>query len=167
MELVQMPYLRTAINQYTVKDRQTGVGLIEVLIAILVLSIGLLGMAALQAKALSTNNSAMARSMVVLASYSILEAMRADRSNALAGNYNTTVYGNNCPTTQNTLAETQTGVWCALLQNKLGALKSTQGTVSCQSTGACQITIQFDDSHAGTEGSVGSTTQTVITNAML
>ena len=67
---------------------QAGVGLIEVLVAVLVLSIGFLGVAALQARSMSTNNSAMVRSMATIASYSILDAMRADLPNAVAGNYN-------------------------------------------------------------------------------
>src|SRR5690625_4897984 len=50
---------------------QKGVGLIEVLVAVLVLSIGLLGLAQLQAKSLSTNGSAMTRSMATMFSYSI------------------------------------------------------------------------------------------------
>ena len=58
---------------------QSGVGLIEVLVAVLVLSIGFLGIAALQAMSLSTNNSDMARSMATIASYSIMDAMRADQ----------------------------------------------------------------------------------------
>lgn len=144
---------------------QKGVGLIEVLIAVLVLSIGFLGMAALQAKSLSTNNSAMSRSMATIASYSILDAMRADRTNALAGAYNGTVTANACPTTTGTLAQSQLGIWCSqqLAQN-LGALATTKGTVNCSAIGDCTITVQFDDSRAGAGG---SNIQQVITKAML
>ena len=144
---------------------QKGVGLIEVLIAVLVLSIGFLGMAALQAKSLSTNNSAMSRSMATIASYSILDAMRADRTNALAGAYNGTVTANACPTTTGSLAQSQLGNWCTqeLVQN-LGALATTTGNVNCSGTGICTITIQFDDSRAGAGG---SNIQQVITKAML
>ncbi|HER34421.1 MAG TPA: type IV pilus modification protein PilV, partial [Halothiobacillaceae bacterium] len=53
-----MQLMNTSIHD---KRGQVGVGLIEVLIAVLVLSIGFLGMAALQTKALSNNNSAMDR----------------------------------------------------------------------------------------------------------
>lgn len=149
---------------------QKGVGLIEVLIAVLVLSIGFLGMAALQAKSLSTNNSAMSRSMAIIASYSILDAMRADRINALAGVYNGTgtgnviVTANACPTTTGTLAQTQLGAWCSQLANNLGALATTTGAVNCSGTGDCTITIQFDDSRAGAGG---TSTQQVTTKAML
>lgn len=155
-----------------VRSRQAGVGLIEVLIAVLVLSIGFLGMAALQAKSLSTNNSAMSRSMATIASYSILDAMRADPTNALAGAYNGTVTANACPTATSTLAQSQLKAWCTqeLVQN-FGALASTKGTVNCAATGNCTVTIQFDDSRAGTAGTgagaVGATNQTITTKAML
>lgn len=149
-------------------SKQAGVGLIEILVAIVVLSIGLLGMAALQTRALSTNSSAMTQSMAVLASYSILEAMQADRTNALAGAYNHTVTANGCPTTQATLAQTQLGAWCSQLAQNMGALATTTGTVNCQPNGACKVTVQFDDSRAtSTRGTVGLANQTVVTDALL
>ncbi len=148
---------------------QAGVGLIEVLVAVLVLSIGFLGMAAMQAHSLSTNNSAMARSMATVASYSILDAMRADLANAANQAYNGSVVANACPAAGGTLAATQLSLWCAQLAQNLGAAASTTGTVNCipvsgTNTATCTITIQFDDSRAG-EG--GSSTQQVITTAML
>ena len=144
-------------------SKQTGVGLIEVLIAVLVLSIGFLGIAALQAKSLSTNNSAMARTNAVISSYSILDAMRADRTTALAGGYNTTVAADNCPA-RGVLSATQLNTWCTELGNRLGASANTTGKINCTTLGDCTITIQFDDSRSGTGGSA---TQQVITRAML
>lgn len=147
---------------------QRGVGLIEVLIAVLVLSIGFLGIAALQTKSLSTNNSAMARSMAVVASYSILDAMRADRANALAGTYNQTVTANACPAT-GTLAQTQLNTWCTELGQNLGAQASTTGAVNCSGTGDCTITVTFDESRIGTTSGGTSSTgvTTITTRAML
>jgi type IV pilus assembly protein PilV len=150
---------------------QHGVGMIEVLIAVLVVSIGFLGMAALQAKALSTNNSAMARSMATVASYSILDAMRADIVKAGTGAYNGTVTANNCPAVgaTPTLSSTQLNAWCTELGDALGAVNTTSGKIDCSAAGPtsidCAVTIQFDDSRAGT--SVGSTTQQVVTRAGL
>jgi type IV pilus assembly protein PilV len=152
------------VNKPVYGPSQRGVGLIEVLIAVLVLSIGFLGIAALQAKSLSTNNSAMARSMAVVASYSILDAMRADRANALAGTYNQTVTADACPATGSGLVTDQLSVWCSQLANTLGANATTTGVVNCSSTGDCTVTIQFDDSRSGVGG---TSTQQVITRAML
>lgn len=152
--------------------RQRGVGLIEVMIAVLVLSIGFLGIAALQAMSLSTNNSAMARSMATVDSYSILDVMRADRTNALMGGaYNQTVTADNCQG-GGTLAADQLKKWCTQLGNDLGSLSTTQGTIKCvAATSACTVTITFDDSRASNAG-VASTSQqtqmmTVTTQAIL
>ena len=148
------------------RRRQSGIGMIEVLIAILVVSIGFLGMAALQAKALSTNNSAMARSMATVASYSILDAMRADASgvSAKAGSYNTTLAANACPDPSSSLAAYQLNAWCAEIGKTLGAVDTTIGTINCTPVGDCTVTIQFDDSRAGVGG---SKTQQVVTEAGL
>lgn len=151
---------------------QHGIGMIEVLIAVLVVSIGFLGMAALQAKALSTNNSAMARSMATIASYSILDAMRADIVNAGTGAYNGTVTANSCAAAGTTLASSQLDAWCNQLGAALGAVASTTGAVNCLAASPtsvdCTVTIQFDDSRAGKAGTTGGTgIQTVVTRAGL
>lgn len=149
--------------------RQTGVGLIEVLVAVLVLSIGFIGVAALQARSLSTNNSAMARTMATVASYSILDAMRADLTNAVGKAYNTTVKAGSCPAPAGTLASVQLNQWCSNGLSPLGPVDTTTGTIDCEpatgtSTAYCSITVQFDDSRAGLNS---STTQQVVTQAML
>lgn len=151
--------------------RQTGVGLIEVLVAVLVLSIGFLGMGALLAMSLSTNNSAMARSMATVASYSILDAMRADYANAKLGSYNTTsdapIKASACPDASGSLAKEQLNQWCQQLGQSLGQSDTTMGAIECAASGNnvdCTITITFDDSRAGTGG---SNVQKIVTRAML
>ncbi|TCI11436.1 type IV pilus modification protein PilV [Dyella soli] len=149
------------------RRQQAGVGLIEVLVAVLILSIAFLGIAALQAMSLSTNNSAMARSMATISSYSILDAMRADYANATTGAaYNTTtpLKANACPTGTASLAAAQLSQWCNQLGSNLGVAATTTGAINCSAAGDCTITITFDDSRAGVGG---SSTQTVVTRAML
>ncbi|MBD8871996.1 type IV pilus modification protein PilV [Rhodanobacter sp. DHB23] len=148
---------------------QAGVGLIEVLVAVLVLSIGFVGIAALQARSLSTNNSALARSMATVASYSILDAMRADLTNAVGGAYNQTVKANACPSASGSLANAQLNQWCSVDLAQLGVSGSTSGSITCTAapgttTAYCTVTVQFDDSRAGL---ASSTTQQVVTQAML
>ncbi|MCX7178161.1 MAG: type IV pilus modification protein PilV [Proteobacteria bacterium] len=123
-------------------------------------------MSLVQTRALSNNNSAMGRSMAVVASYSILEAMRADRANAVATAlpYNATVTASNCPTNTSNFANVQLGAWCAELRSRFSAVDTTTGNVNCNTAGICTITIQFDDSRGG----VGlGNTATVITRAAL
>lgn len=143
------------------RNCQAGVGLIEVMIAVLVLSVGFLGIAALQAMSLSTNNSAMARSMATIDSYAILDAMRADRANALTGAYTTTVTANSCPGGAGTLAAYQLNAWCTNLGNDLGSASTTTGKVTCTAaTGVCSVAIAFDDSRASNTGVTTATQQT-------
>lgn len=69
------------------RHRQAGAGLVEVLVAVLVLSVGLLGMAGAQLVSLRNNHSAWLRSEATLATYDIMDRMRANRDRALAGDY--------------------------------------------------------------------------------
>lgn len=65
------------------KQRQTAFTLFEVLIAMLVLSIGLLGLASLQAAGMRNNNSAYMRSQASILAYDMADRIRANR----AGDY--------------------------------------------------------------------------------
>ncbi len=60
--------------------RETGVGLIEVLITVLILSTALMALAALQTRSLQYNSSAYLRSQANIIAYDILEQMRASSS---------------------------------------------------------------------------------------
>ncbi|WP_081804261.1 type IV pilus modification protein PilV [Dyella jiangningensis] len=150
---------------------QAGVGLIEVMIAVLVLSIAFLGMAALQARSLSTNNSSMARTMATIAAHSIQDAMRADIVNATGGVYNGTLTADKCPKADgSSLANAQLAQWCAnALANPAigGAVSTTSGKIQCTTSGFCTITVSFDDSKAGAIALDGTTTQSVITQGIL
>ncbi|WP_370280311.1 type IV pilus modification protein PilV [Pontibacterium sp.] len=67
--------------------KSAGYTLIEVLVALLVISLGLLGMAALQVSALKQNQNAYARSQVLTAAHGIADRMRANEAGLSAGNY--------------------------------------------------------------------------------
>lgn len=67
-----------------------GFTLIEVLIAVLVMSVGLLGIAALQTATVQFNRDAYLRSQATSLAYDIADRMRANRSAALAGSYDVT-----------------------------------------------------------------------------
>jgi len=69
-------------------NRQHGFTLLEVLITVLILSIGLLGLASLQTKGLQYNYSANLRSQATLLAYDMLDRMRANRNASIAGLYN-------------------------------------------------------------------------------
>ncbi|BES69982.1 type IVa pilus pseudopilin TppB [Marinobacter nanhaiticus D15-8W] len=154
-----------------VSYRQSGVGLIEVLIAVLVLSVGFLGMAALQSKALSNNNSAMVRSIGTIASYSILDAMRVDQTGVQAGDYDD--FNVSVPAAWDApgdcsglgsggaLARANQNQWCDDLGSLMGP--GTKGEISADGGGNYTITITFNDERA----TGGSASQTMITRAKL
>ena len=66
--------LRRQTNQST----QQGIALIEVLVAVALISIGLLGMMALQMTSLQTNQAAVERSFAVMQAASLLDRIRAN-----------------------------------------------------------------------------------------
>ncbi|MFN2308477.1 MAG: type IV pilus modification protein PilV [Gammaproteobacteria bacterium] len=68
--------------------RARGVSLIEILITVLVLAIGLLGLAGLQATSLRNNQGAYTRTQATYLAYEIADAMRANITVARAGGYN-------------------------------------------------------------------------------
>lgn len=67
--------------------RDNGFSLIEILITVLVLAIGLLGLAGLQGTSLRNNQSAYVRTQATNLAYEIVDAMRANVTVARAGGY--------------------------------------------------------------------------------
>ncbi|MFD0727318.1 type IV pilus modification protein PilV [Lysobacter brunescens] len=121
-----------------------GVGLIEVLVAVLVLAIGLLGVAALQATALRNSQSSLERSQSVIHIYSIFDAMRANADAARGGAYNmplTCAVPGGGSITANDQRQ-----WIQTIQDNLGP--TACGQVRCDGP-TCTILVRWDDSRAG------------------
>ena len=70
------------------KNQQNGFTLVEILISVVVLSIGLLGLAALQINMIRYNHSAQLRSIAISQANSMIDRMRANYSGVKAGYYN-------------------------------------------------------------------------------
>jgi len=67
--------------------RQLGFNLIEVMIALVIISVGLLGLAGLQVSSLKQNQSAYYRSQATILAYDIADRMRANMNEVDAGSY--------------------------------------------------------------------------------
>ena len=74
-----------------------GMSMIEVLVSVMVLGVGLLGIAAMQSIALRGGQGSLESSQAVMASNSTIEAMRANRANASAYVYDGTTYCGSTP----------------------------------------------------------------------
>jgi type IV pilus assembly protein PilV len=127
-------------NHRTIGRQQRGVGLIEVLIAVLILSFGMLGIASLQMSSLRNNQSALERGMVTVQTHSIVDAMHADRETAADHGFDIALDA--AAPTGNTFPAVALRTWRTNLRNALG--DDATGSVVCD--GACTITIRWNDS---------------------
>ena len=138
---------------------QRGVGLVEVMVAVAILAFGMLGIAALQATALRSSQSSLERSTVVMQTYAILDAMRANRDVALIGGYNmgninaayeVTSWACGRPDAGD-LAANDRRLWIGATDEP-GSLKATLGDSACVaircSDDECLVALQWDDSRA-------------------
>lgn len=134
--------------------RQKGFSLLEVLVAIVVLSVGLLGLAGLQVVGLQSNYSSYLRSQASILSYDIADAMRANRTAALSGSYVIALADTPAGTS---VAATDLIAWRA---NLAAALPSGTGAIArpVATANRFTITLQWNDSRAG-----GSATQQFVT----
>ena len=138
-------------------QRVRGLSLIEVLVSLVVVSVGLLGMAGLQTFSLRNNASAYTRSVANNLAYDMLDAMRANREAALAGLYNfdftECVDIDDCVPDGDTRAGRDIRDWQALVFYMLrsaGASSVGQGSVACDTgTAVCTVTVQWNDNRTG------------------
>jgi type IV pilus assembly protein PilV len=130
-----------------------GFTLIEVLIAMLVLALGLLGLAGLQATALTNNVSAYNRSQATELAYDLADRIRAN----IAGlNTYTTMLPTNAAAQSDCVAVSTTCTAADMAQNDLyewnlnvtTTLPRGAGTISVNS-GVFTITINWDDNRDG------------------
>lgn len=129
----------------TTRISQQGTSLLEVLISLLILAIGMLGMAGLQTTALKSSQSAAERSAAILQTYSIASVLQADRS--AAQSYQLAA-GTPSPTGNSFLAKS-VAKWRNNIRQELG--DSATGAISCTaanatSFGSCRVTITWNDS---------------------
>ena len=149
------------------KSRQNGSSLIEVLVTMIIISLGLLGQAGLMSVSSKANNSAFMRSQATLLAYDILERLRLNRALAVAGNFNV-----NYATSGSDPSDSVTGT--AIQNNELRdwktnieqALSSGDGQVSVDGNGNVTINIRWSEVAKGAaDGSITPTvfsTQSVI-----
>lgn len=123
-----------------------GFTLLEVMVAVFVLAIGLLGMAHLQITSLKHNQSAEFRTQAALLAADMLDRMRANRDAAHTGNYAISLESEP-PTTTNSIADADIVDW----QNNIATfLPNGDGEISCgvftiNTEFICDVTISWID----------------------
>lgn len=127
---------------------QRGLTLIEVLVALLVLSIGMLGIAALQLGALKQNTSAFWASQGVWAAYDMADRMRANTVGVQQAAYNglvvdgtETVVNCNSGCAPGTLATYDAYLW----GQKIATLPSGEGHIDSNGDGTFTISVMWDE----------------------
>ncbi|GAB4256790.1 MAG: type IV pilus modification protein PilV [Methylomicrobium sp.] len=145
---------------YTYRSRESGFTLLEVLISMIILAIGLLGMAGLQATALRNNKSAYYRTQATQLAYDIADRMRANWVEAEkldASAYQTippsdaTAKPNCLSTTGCTsidMAENDLFEWNAAIA---GILPLGEGSIDLAGS-VYTVTIRWDDNREGDSG---------------
>jgi len=137
------------MNKYRAWGRVTvlrggerGFSMLEVLISLLVLSIGLLGLASLQVAGLQNNHSAYLRSQATLLSYEIVDSMRANRQAALDGAYDLDSYGDTPGGSDNEAVTWDLEDWISNLEN---TLPEGRGRIRVQSDGNVIVWVRWLD----------------------
>jgi type IV pilus assembly protein PilV len=135
-----------------------GFTLLEVLVALLVLSIGLLGIGKLMMLSARANDSAYMRSQATALAYTILDAMRANRQAAIVQGYDTAMGVSPGPVTCTVAAPCNSGqqaqndlnLWGASLAAQLPLGQGSVATLTAPGvTGAnnvtATVTVQWSD----------------------
>jgi type IV pilus assembly protein PilV len=143
---------------------QRGVGLIEVLIAVLVLSFGMLGLAGLQAWSLRNNQSSLERGMATVQTHSIADSMRADRDTAINGGFDIGIE-DDAPVVDDednppSFRDAAIAAWRGALREALNP--TATGSIDCNGA-ICAITVRWNDQRAQD----GSATQQITTRVEL
>ena len=136
---------------------QRGTSLLEVLISVLIMAVGLLGIAAMQATALRNSQGSTERSQAVIQSYAIIDAMRANRAAALRGEYDNPANGWVCTVPAGgTLATDDKARWLTSLRTTIASDvddDSICGSINCTAVaGICVVGVRWDESRSGPTG---------------
>lgn len=124
-----------------------GFTLLEVLVAMVVLSVGLLGLSGLQTSSLRNNHSAFLRSQATLVANDILDRMRVNRAVAVTGAYDIT-YTTAAPTTvcssdcaAGDVADVDVALWRAYVERLPGG----EGEISVDAAGLAEVKVRWTD----------------------
>lgn len=131
------------------KMRQHGVGLIEVLVTLLILSTSLITLTAMQNRSLQFNQMAYFRSQANIMAYDILDRMRLNRANLAAySNVTLEAFGGGAAPAASNIAATDIFQWRRDINARI---PGAAGGIECNAgTNICTVTIDWDEINSTT-----------------
>jgi type IV pilus assembly protein PilV len=134
------------------KIEQRGVALLEVLITIVILAVGLLGLAGLQMRLQASEMESYQRAQALILLNDMASRIATNRN--AAASYvtaNSLGAGMNCPTSTTTQKDRDTSEWCNALQgaaetsgtNNVGAMIGGRGCVESIGSGQYMVTVAW------------------------
>ena len=159
---------------------QIGMSLLEVLVSVIILAVGMLGIASMLLVSSQANNSSYMKQQAIQTVYNIFDKVRANSQAAINGNYNVSNIGstglptalttpsvqcNAASCTPSQLATYDTWNWLsndvARLPNGCGSITSAPSAIVGNTI--ITVTVQWDDSPA--QSTVGASSQASSANA--
>ncbi|OUS37614.1 type IV pilus modification protein PilV ['Osedax' symbiont bacterium Rs2_46_30_T18] len=141
------------LNSNLFQGRQCGSSLIEVLVTVLVVSVGLLGMASLQLKAMTLNHTAYQRLQAVNLAYEMADSIFVNSTEAAAGQYTLALADNGSNANDNTsVAFSDVTEWIAAATRRLPsgdiAIDAPQVMAAAANIAVYKITVCWLDKNA-------------------
>lgn len=138
--------------------KQNGFSMLEALVTLLIVSLGLLGIAGIIANSLKVNQGAQARSQASWLANDIIDRMRANRTTAEGGAY--ALASCEPAPVGGTVANDDLSQWCGAVKTALGP--TGNGSVALAAN-KVTVTVQWDDSsRLAAEATVDGSGQIVV-----
>lgn len=144
---------------------QRGVGLIEVLVTLLILSTSLITLTAMQNRSLQFNQMAYFRSQANIMAYDIMDRIRLNKTNLSAYNIALAAFGAGGTPSNTNITATDLYEWRKDIDARL---PNGQGSISCNNTtGVCDITIAWDEINSTSIANVNESTSKFVYSARM
>ena len=141
---MKITHPRFASHPASPRRSQQGVSMIELLVAFLIFSFGMLGIAGLQTKTLAFGQSSLYRSQATALTDDILDRMRADRAHANGGDWNSPLGDKSVDITGAAVAKWDLSDWKKQVETLL-----PDGQASIEvTTGVVTIIVQWNEHRA-------------------